>query len=105
MPWPWRIGAWATAPGTNGTGVQRANPPRCRGGAVGPVGPGLGRSCARRARRSGRGRTADPSQPTPVRRATAAMRAGFSRHTGLRAAECLRQRQPGATVGGCAGAA
>jgi len=45
--------------------------------------------------------TAYPSNPTTVSLANAAIRAGFSRHTGLIAAGCLSPRKPGSTVLWC----
>jgi hypothetical protein len=43
-----------------------------------------------------------PAPPPTVSMAKAAIRAGFSRHTGPSAAGCLRQRKPGATGTCCA---
>ena len=72
------------------------------GVAVGPVLPGRCRACSRRERRTCRGITASPSPPPTGRLATAALRAGGSRHTGRRAAGGWRQRPPGSTVLWCA---
>src|SRR5262249_27117804 len=52
--------------------------------------------------RPGRWSTADPSNPTTVSMATAAIRAGVSSHTGLMAAGGLLHRKPGATGLCCA---
>ena len=60
----------------------------CRG-AVGPLFPGSCRACSRRERRTGRGMTAYTRNPTTVRMANAALRAGCSRPPGQLAAGFL----------------
>jgi hypothetical protein len=70
--------------------------------AVLPVLPGRCGSCGRRDRRPWLWSTLEPSRPRTVSLATAASRAGGSRHTGASAAGCVLPRQPGATGVCCA---
>ena len=77
---------------------KHGHPHRCCRGAVAPLLPGSCWSWVNRERLTGLWITLYTNRPTTVSIAKAAIRSGFSSHTGLMAAGFLIQRKPGATV-------
>jgi hypothetical protein len=84
--------------GTRAIWANHAHTTAAVGVAVAPLFPGPCWSWGGRYRRPCRGMMLETSQPIPVRIAQAAIRSGFSSHTGALAAGVLLPRNPDATV-------